>query len=65
MKSDTQARDLFYPFDTIGRFHAAQPPGADAHPRHFISFAALGKAILYAKPKSDVEALGVAPPDRR
>jgi MoxR-like ATPase len=24
VKSDTQARDLFYRFDTVGRFHASQ-----------------------------------------
>ncbi|MEI2769421.1 MAG: AAA family ATPase, partial [Candidatus Competibacter sp.] len=59
VKSDTEARDLFYRFDTVGRFHAAQTPGADAHPGRHISFAALGKAILHAKPPSFVEALGV------
>lgn len=59
VKSDTEARDLFYRFDTIGRFHAAQTPGANAHPGHYISFAALGKAILHAKPPSFVEELGV------
>ncbi|MER2602622.1 MAG: AAA family ATPase, partial [Candidatus Competibacter phosphatis] len=59
VKSDTEARDLFYRFDTVGRFHAAQTPGADAHPGRYISFAALGKAILHAKLPSFVEALGV------
>ncbi|MCB1824653.1 MAG: AAA family ATPase [Candidatus Competibacteraceae bacterium] len=59
VKSDTEARDLFYRFDTVGRFHAAQTPGADAHPGRYISFAALGKAILHAKPPSFVEELGV------
>lgn len=49
VKSDTQARDLFYRFDTVGRFHASQTPDADSDPRQFISFAALGKAILHAK----------------
>lgn len=55
VKSDTEARDLFYRFDTVGRFHAAQTPGADAHPGRYISFAALGKAILHAKPPSFVD----------
>jgi len=49
VKSDTQARDLFYRFDTVGRFHASQTPDADSDPRQFITFEALGKAILYAK----------------
>lgn len=62
VKSDTEARDLFYRFDTVGRFHASQTPGADANPSNYISFAALGKAILYAKPASYSEqTLGVPP----
>lgn len=52
VKSDTEARDLFYHFDTVGRFHASQTPNADADPCDYISFAALGKAILHAKPPS-------------
>ena len=50
VKSDTQARDLFYHFDTVGRFHASQAEGSAADPRRFISFRALGRAILHAKP---------------
>lgn len=49
VKSDTQGRDLFYSFDTLGRFHAAQTKDADADPRRFLSFNALGKALLLAK----------------
>ncbi|MCP4409970.1 MAG: AAA domain-containing protein, partial [Gammaproteobacteria bacterium] len=49
VKSDTQARDLFYRFDTVGRFHASQTPEANTDPRQFINFEALGKAILHAK----------------
>ena len=49
VKSDTQARDLFYRFDTVGRFHASNTQDADSNPRNFISFEALGKAILHAK----------------
>jgi MoxR-like ATPase len=52
VKSDTEARDLFYRFDTVGRFHASQTKDADADPRNFIRFEALGKAILHAKPES-------------
>lgn len=59
VKSDTEARDLFYRFDTVGRFHASQTKDADANPGNYISFAALGKAILYAKSLSYIEELGV------
>jgi len=52
IKSDTQARDLFYRFDTVGRFHASQTEKGDSDPRLYISFEALGKAILHAKPAS-------------
>ncbi len=51
VKSDTQARDLLYRFDTVGRFHASQTEGRAADPRRFITFAALGRAILHAKPR--------------
>ncbi len=52
VKSDMQGRDLFYSFDTVGRFHASQAGKGDADPARFISFNALGKAILHAKPLS-------------
>lgn len=47
-KSDTESRDLFYTFDTVGRFHAAQTQGAADDPRRFITYNALGEAILLA-----------------
>jgi len=50
VKSDTQARDLLYRFDTVGRFHASQTEGRAADPRRFICFEALGRALLHAKP---------------
>ena len=50
MKSDTLGSDLFYRFDTVGRYHAAQTPGASVAPELFVRWGALGKAILYAKP---------------
>lgn len=59
VKSDTEARDLFYRFDTVGRFHASQTEGADARPGNYISFAAFGKAILHAKPPAFGRELGV------
>ncbi|MEM7255687.1 MAG: MoxR family ATPase [Pseudomonadota bacterium] len=45
VKSDTEARDLFYRFDSVGRFHA----GKDADAAQYITFEALGKAILHAR----------------
>ncbi len=65
VQSDTESRDLFYRFDTVGRFHAAQTrapaesPAADAG--RFISFEALGRAILLAKPVAIEAALGLPP----
>lgn len=50
VKSDTQARDLFYRFDTVGRFHAAQTPKTEIAAQEFIRFEALGLALLHAKP---------------
>lgn len=44
VKSDTQSRDLFYHFDTLGRFHDKN--NSDA--RNFLRFEALGQAILQA-----------------
>ena len=67
VKSETESRDLFYRFDTVGRFHAAQAGqqrgGADddADAGRFIAFEALGQAILYAKPP-DIEAELRLPP---
>jgi MoxR-like ATPase len=47
-KSTTLARDLFYNFDNIGRFRAAQTPGAASDARLFLTFNALGTAIVLA-----------------
>lgn len=62
VKSDTESRDLFYRFDTVGRFHAAQTKPADdaaLAPSRFITFAALGKAILLAKDRARLIELGL------
>ena len=48
IKSDTESRDLFYRFDTLGHFHAAQSSEKNTDPRRFVRFHALGKAILWA-----------------
>ncbi|MEW8427687.1 MAG: MoxR family ATPase [Candidatus Thiodiazotropha sp.] len=57
IKSTTESRDLFYNFDTVGRFHAAQntqfDPDAMA-PEKYITYQALGLAILRAKGQSGI-----------
>jgi MoxR-like ATPase len=49
-KSTSVARDLFYIFDTVGRFKSDQ--GQNAHA--FLSYSALGKAILFANEEATV-----------
>jgi len=49
VKSDTQASDLFYTFDAIGRFAARKN---EKEPIRFIDYQGLGKAILYS---NDIE----------
>jgi MoxR-like ATPase len=51
VKSDTQSSDLFYRFDTLGRFHKKE--GGISNPKEFITYEALGKAILYARKRDD------------
>lgn len=52
--SDTVRRDLFYEFDTIGRFRAAQDRDEQAHQaHHFIKYNALGLAILRANGRKE------------
>jgi len=53
-KSTSQARDLFYTFDTLARFQAATS-GGSADNLDYITFNALGRALLRAQPRSDVE----------
>jgi MoxR-like ATPase len=47
-KSTSTARDLFYTFDHVGRFRSAQA-GGGVDVRNFLSFNALGEAILRAQ----------------
>jgi MoxR-like ATPase len=52
-KSTSLARDLFYAYDALGRFHDAEceiPESAQA----YIAYNALGRAILLAQPKATV-----------
>ena len=57
-KSNSQSRDLFYRYDALGRFYAIQAKqGARAeNVLNFIEYTALGKAILLAHSRNDVEA---------
>jgi MoxR-like ATPase len=55
-KSTATARDLFYSFDHVGRFRNAQT-GAAVDVRHFLTYNALGEAILRAQDPSTVQPL--------
>jgi MoxR-like ATPase len=55
-KSTSTARDLLYSYDALGRFHAAQTGGATDTAR-FITFNALGLAILYTNEPADLAAV--------
>ena len=44
-KSTSQAKDLFYTFDVLGRY-GAKDLGATMDPRAYITYSALGRAIL-------------------
>jgi MoxR-like ATPase len=70
VKSTSEARDLFYGYDAIGRFQAVQiaaaerpfsdgGPSAASPPKvgDYIEYRALGAAILDAHPKEDVSHL--------
>jgi MoxR-like ATPase len=58
-KSTSVARDLFYSFDTLRRFQAAYGGGAPANNADYITFNALGLALINAVPEQ--LALGVLP----
>lgn len=58
VKSDTLGRDLFYEYDTLGRFHGGGGE-ENTDPAQFITYNALGKAILNAKGRDKVRQLGV------
>jgi len=60
-KSNSEARDLFYTYDAIGRFREAQTAraasDAQSDTADYIEFQALGKAILDTHDKKDIEHL--------
>jgi MoxR-like ATPase len=47
-QSVSEAQDLFYRFDTIGRLGASQK--GEARARDYLALSALGKAVLYSMP---------------
>ena len=55
-KSTSTARDVFYTFDTIGRFQAAQTEGSKDN-LDYITYNALGIAILGSNPEKDVSGI--------
>jgi MoxR-like ATPase len=61
-KSASVARDLFYLFDTLRMFQAAQLKGS-VNSLDYLTYNALGAAILNALPRERLE--GIAPPDFR
>lgn len=63
VKSDTESRDIFYRFDSIGRFHAAHTATATEPPdaANYLTFEALGRAILHASPSDYIRDLELPP----
>jgi len=54
-KSTSGARDLFYFYDTLGRFHAAQTGEGSQTSLDYLTYNALGLAILYANEEAAME----------
>jgi len=48
-KSSSSARDLFYHFDSLGRFHAAHTGQGSANNLDYLVFNALGQALLESR----------------
>jgi MoxR-like ATPase len=53
-KSTSTARDLFYYYDMLGRFYAAQTGQGTQRPLDYVTFNALGLAILRSRPEEEV-----------
>ncbi len=54
-KSTSVARDLFYGYDTLGRFHASHTGEGSSRSLDYITWHALGIAILQSRTKSEIE----------
>jgi MoxR-like ATPase len=53
-KSTSTAKDLFYIFDTLRRFHAAYSNSASQSNMEYITYSALGQAILFSRDPDEV-----------
>jgi MoxR-like ATPase len=62
-KSESTARDLFYHFDTLTRFHAAQTESVFRKSTDFITYNALGTAIIRSHGPDDFEQKHLLPDD--
>ena len=60
-KSTSTARDLFYSYDTLKQFQDAQNRILDRKPLDYLTYNALGQAILLTKEPSEIE--NFVPPD--
>jgi len=54
-KSTSTARDLFYTYDTLSRFHAAQTGEGSNNSLDYLAYNALGLAILRANEEAEVK----------
>lgn len=54
-KSTSTARDLFYVFDHLRRYQAAQGGREDPDNRRYLTWSALGEAFLRANRRSDID----------
>lgn len=54
-KSTSVARDLFYTYDTVGRFHAVQTKVKKAAAVDFLTYNALGLAIVLSRRRAEIE----------
>lgn len=54
-KSTSTARDLFYSYDTLRRFHAANTKSGSQSNRDYLTYNALGQAILLSRKPHEVE----------
>jgi MoxR-like ATPase len=67
-KSTSQAKDLFYIYDTLGRFAAKELRADAGNARDYITYCAIGAAIIFTKEPnsiSDVLPAGFAHPGKR
>lgn len=55
-KSTSVSSDLFYTYDTVGRFHAVQTGERNARAIDYVTYNALGLAILCTNPPNGVKA---------